>query len=75
MKFAPHMEHRVYDEFDRSSVSVQEDGTLLVSVVFPEDQSLYGYLLSFGSGLEILAPDSLRREVAALAGQIRDTHS
>ena len=75
LKFAPGMAHRVYDEFDRGSVSVQEDGSLLVDVVFPEDPSLYGYLLSFGSGLEILAPDSLRREVAALAGQIREIHS
>lgn len=70
LKFAPGMAHRVYDEFDRSCVSVEEDGSLLVRVVFPEDQALYGYLLSFGSGLEILAPDSLRREVAALAARI-----
>ena len=75
LKFAPGMAHRVYDEFDRSSVSVQKDGSLLVNVVFPEDQSLYGYLLSFGSGLEILAPGSLRREVAALAEQISAVHS
>lgn len=74
LKFAPDMAHRVYDEFDRSSVSVQDNGTLLVNVVFPEDQTLYGYLLSFGSGLEILAPDTLRREVEELAAKISASH-
>lgn len=74
LKFAPDMAHRVYDEFDRSSVSVQDNGTLLVNVVFPEDQMLYGYLLSFGSGLEILAPDTLRREVEELAAKISASH-
>lgn len=74
LKFSPDMAHRVYDEFDRSSVSVQDNGTLLVNVVFPEDQTLYGYLLSFGSGLEILAPDTLRREVEELAAKISAFH-
>ncbi len=70
LRFAPHLAHRVYDEFDRSCVTVEEAGSLLVDVTFPEDQSLYGYLLSFGAGLEILSPPELRRQVAGLAADI-----
>ena len=60
LRFAPYMAYRVYDEFDQSCVARQEDGSLLVESVFPEDQWLYGYLLSFGAGVEVLSPDTLR---------------
>lgn len=67
LKFAPGMAHRVCDEFDRTAISIQEDGSLLVSAVFPEDHQLYTYLLSFGPGMEILSPLSLRETIAQLA--------
>ena len=47
----------------------------VVSAVFPEDRQLYSYLLSFGPGMEILAPLSLREQVARLAEEIKETNS
>lgn len=75
LRFAPYMAYRVYDEFDQSCVVRQEDGSLLVEAVFPEDQWLYGYLLSFGAGVEVLAPDVLRRRLAALGWKIYWAHA
>lgn len=75
LRFAPYMAYRVYDEFDQSCVERQEDGSLLVEAVFPEDQWLYGYLLSFGAGVEVLAPDVLRRRLAALGWKIYWAHA
>ena len=75
LRFAPYMAYRVYDEFDQSCVVPQEDGSLLVEAVFPEDQWLYGYLLSFGVGVEVLAPDVLRRRLAALGWKIYWAHA
>lgn len=75
LRFAPYMAYRVYDEFDQDCVAHQEDGSLLVSAVFPEDQWLYGYLLSFGAGVEVLSPDTLRRRLAVLAREIYRAHS
>lgn len=75
LRFDPHMAYRVYDEFDQSCVERQEDGSLLVEAVFPEDQWLYGYLLSFGAGVEVLAPDALRRRLAALGWKIYWAHA
>lgn len=75
LRFAPYMAYRVYDEFDQSCVARQEDGSLLVESVFPEDQWLYGYLLSFGAGVEVLAPDTLRRRLAALGLEIYRAHA
>lgn len=70
LKFDPSMAHRVFDDFSHSGITVQEDGSLLVSAVFPEDHQLYEYLLSFGSGMEVLSPLSLREAVACLAADV-----
>lgn len=69
--FASHLAFRVYDEFDEDCITRREDGSLLVETVFPEDQWLYGYLLSFGSGMEVLAPDTLRQRMAELGQEIQ----
>lgn len=75
LRFAPHMAYRVYDEFGQDCVVPQPDGSLLVEAVFPEDQWLYGYLLSFGAGVEVLAPGVLRRRLAALGWEIYRAHA
>ncbi len=70
LRFSPAMAFRVYDEFDRSCVTREADGALLVSVTFPEDGWVYGYLLSFGLGVEVLEPAALRQRLARLAREI-----
>ena len=75
LRFAPALAYRVYDEFDQSCVAVQPDGALVVETVLPEDQWLYGYLLSFGTGVEVLSPALLRRRLAALGREIYFAHS
>ena len=70
LRFSPSLSYRVYDEFDKSCIHTEEDGSLVVKTVFPKDQWLYGYLLSFGAGVEVLAPGALRRHLALLAREI-----
>lgn len=74
LRFSPAMAFRVYDEFDQSCITRETDGSLLVSVTFPEDAWVYGYLLSFGLSVQILAPDALRRRLGALAREIGHSH-
>ena len=70
LRFSPLVAYRVYDEFDLSCVKREKDGSLLVAIDFPEDGWLYGYLLSFGTCLEILSPDQVRLQVGLLGRQI-----
>lgn len=67
LRFAPSAAQRVYDEFDESCICEQEDGSLLVRTVFSREPWLYGYLLSFGTELEVLSPASLRAQIACTA--------
>ena len=70
LRFAPWMAYRVYDEFDESCITAEEDGSFLVRVTFPEDQWLYGYLLSFGAAVEVLSPAALKARLGLLAREI-----
>ncbi|MFP4383742.1 MAG: helix-turn-helix transcriptional regulator [Spirochaetia bacterium] len=57
----------VYERFD--------DGTLIVKTEMPEDGWLYGFLLSFGSFLEVLEPDRLRKVLKEEGDKISDLYS
>ena len=60
LRFLPVLAYRVYDEFDRSQIVREADGSLVVRTALPEDAWLHGYLLSFGTGLEVIAPARIR---------------
>lgn len=75
LRFSPALSHRVYDRFSPSAVTPLPDGRLEVRAVFPDEPWLGGYLLSFGKGLEVVEPLSLRRRLADLAAEIADTHT
>ncbi len=70
LHFPKEMAYRVYDEFDKTQVQRQADGSFLVMTKMPADAWLIGFLLSFGTQVDILAPLSLRDAVAKQAEQI-----
>lgn len=70
LHFPKEMAYRVYDEFDKTQVQRQSDGSFLVITKMPVDTWLIGFLLSFGTQVDILAPLDLRDAVARQAEQI-----
>ena len=60
LRFSPSATWRVRDYFHPKQIILEADGHLLVRCTFPEDQWLLSFLLSFGSQLEVLAPDYWR---------------
>ena len=54
LRFPKNMAYRVYDEFDKTRISRKENGDLIVSIEMPEDAWLIGYLLSFGTQVDII---------------------
>ncbi|MEK8132416.1 YafY family protein [Paenibacillus filicis] len=55
---------RVYDEFQECQVTRQEDGSFIVTAELPDDDWLIGYMLSFGTAAEVMAPPSVRERIA-----------
>ncbi|MCI8514439.1 MAG: YafY family transcriptional regulator [Lachnospiraceae bacterium] len=70
LRFPGEMAYRVYDEFDRTQIRPQENGDLIVSARMPEDAWLIGFLMSFGTRVDILSPSRLKDAVAEQAKRI-----
>ncbi|MCI9063618.1 MAG: YafY family transcriptional regulator [Clostridia bacterium] len=50
------MTYRVYDEFESKEISKKENGNFIVKVEYPENEWVYGYILSFGEYAKVLNP-------------------
>jgi predicted DNA-binding transcriptional regulator YafY len=55
--------HKVFDEFDEKEIKTDENGNFIINAIFPEDEWLYGYILSFGQNAEVLEPLYFRDKV------------
>jgi predicted DNA-binding transcriptional regulator YafY len=57
------MAYRVYDEFDEDCIEKDADGNFIVYASYPEDEWLYGYILSFNHNAEVLEPLYFRNTI------------
>jgi predicted DNA-binding transcriptional regulator YafY len=73
--FSPAVAFRVYDEFEREIIQQQANGYLLLAVQMPQDSWVASYLLSFGTELTVLEPESLRKKIAGHAKAIWQQHA
>ena len=62
--------YRVLDEFAPEQVRRLPDGSFEVHVHMPEDEWLYGYLLSYGGGVWVKEPAHIARELARRAAVV-----
>ena len=74
LRFEPHVAYRVYDEFDESCVTKNEDGSFTAVMRWPKGYWLYDYILSFGAGLEVIGPQHVRDEIVRQAAQIQQKY-
>ncbi|GGG06031.1 helix-turn-helix transcriptional regulator [Paenibacillus aceti] len=60
LKLDQALSYRVYDEFEEEQVERSAEGDFIVTVSYPENEWVYGYILSFGTMAEVLEPPRLR---------------
>ena len=60
LRFQPQDLYRVYDDYDEERIVKNPNGTYDVTVTFPEDEWVYGYIMSFGNYVEVLEPPHIR---------------
>ena len=63
LKFQPEVLYRLYDDFDDELITRNPDGTSCVAIGLPLDEWVFGYILSYGSNVEVLEPPQVRREI------------
>ena len=60
LRFQPEDLFKVFDDYDEEEIVRNADGTYDVTVSFPEEEWVYGYIMSFGCYVEVLEPPNIR---------------
>lgn len=63
LRFQDKVLSRLCDDFADTAIIRQADGTLAIETALPENEWLYGYLLSYGNCVEVLEPAHVRRKL------------
>lgn len=63
LEISKKMAYRVYDEFEDSEINKKDDGSFIINVEYPENEWVYGYILSFGEYLKVLSPERVKRTI------------
>jgi len=66
LKIDPPMAFRVYDEFEHGKIVKNGDGSFTVTKTLPENDWLYGYILSFGASAQVLQPMHLQSAIRGI---------
>lgn len=72
--FDKYMENVVVECFGENLIH-QDNGKIMVKICLPENNWLYGYLLSFGSGMEVINPPHIRSILANITAEIYRKYS
>ena len=70
LRFSPSAASRLYDEYAAESILRNQDGSYTVRVTFPEDEWVYGHLLSFGDAVRVVAPERIGQELCVRARKV-----
>lgn len=57
------MAYRIYDEFEESQIQVLKNGNFYITVEYPENDWIYGYILSFGEYIQVIEPEYIKEEI------------
>ena len=74
LKFGPEVRGRVEEWFGEEDITIKDDKSILVETSYPEDEWVYGFILSFGDNVEVLKPDYIRDIIKEKAGKILDKY-
>ena len=60
LKLKKEVLYRMFDDFNQDSLIDNQDSTYEISIEIPENEWLYGYILSFGNFVEVIEPEHIR---------------
>jgi predicted DNA-binding transcriptional regulator YafY len=65
LRFQPDVLYRLYDDYDDEKIIQNADGSCDITVTYPEDEWVYGHIMSFGGSVEVIEPEHVRDGVRA----------
>ncbi len=70
LKFSTKVRSKVEDYFDEEQMGVNKEGYIIVTLDYPEDEWVYSTILGFGSEVEVIEPESIRKIIKNRAEKI-----
>ncbi|MNP16937.1 hypothetical protein D3C76_1093540 [compost metagenome] len=75
LRFQSKVKVRVEDSFPADQICYEKDGCMLVQVTYPEDDWVYGTILSYGDMVEVVQPEHVREILGNKARRISELYS
>ncbi|WP_199900147.1 helix-turn-helix transcriptional regulator [Caldalkalibacillus mannanilyticus] len=66
LKVEAKMAYRLFDEFPLEDIEHHPDGSFIVRSNVPENEWIYGYIMSYGEHVEIVEPKQMREAITDL---------
>ncbi len=70
LRFFPKVRTIVEDYFQKEQCTYKKDGYIITDLEFPDNDWVYGFILSFGQYVEVLKPAHVREKIALSAKKI-----
>ena len=74
LKFNSKALYKLYDDYDDDVITKNPEGTYTLKVQFPEDEWVYGYVLSFGPNVEVISPEHIKSIIKEKAKKILEKY-
>lgn len=74
VRFDSSLKWRLIDEFGTDRLDFDENGSILLTLTWEDEPSLYRYILSFGDSAEIVSPVEYRRGFAETVRKIAEKY-
>ncbi|MFZ5352855.1 MAG: helix-turn-helix transcriptional regulator [Bacillota bacterium] len=75
LRFSSRARVRVEDNFNEDEITVNADGTLDVKVTYPEDEWVYGMIMSYGPDVKVLEPGYIRESIIERSKKVIDLYN
>lgn len=61
LEISKNMTYRVYDEFKKEEITQKANGDFIIKTEIPENDWVYGYILSFGENIKVISPEYAKK--------------
>ncbi|MDU2064846.1 MAG: YafY family protein [Sporomusaceae bacterium] len=75
LRFQARALNKVYDYFDDTYITQNDDGSYTLEVALPDNEWIYEYILSFGNLVEVLEPKTVRLAIVERMKQTLEIYS
>lgn len=71
LRFSSYVVYKLYDDFDVNEIVLDKNGEGCITINVPETDWIYSYILSFGTDVEVIGPEHIKKKICKIASEIQ----